>query len=111
MVECIQTFGAELRLHRLGDPENLDRRKVPAGLAIAPDCAEPERRESNIASQLLSPSSVNSLLYCPAPSVENCEFLLIENAPAFARRMSVVFITPGASWTSTIGLSPNDGSS
>src|SRR3954454_4521516 len=54
-----------------------------------------------------TPSSVNSLLYVPAPSVAICEFLLMENDPDFASRMSVVLITPGASCTSVMTLPPN----
>src|SRR6266540_608874 len=72
---------------------------------------KPTREDVPEACVLDTPSSVNSLLYWPAPSVENCEFLLIENDPALASRMSVEFITPGASCTSTIGLLPKDGSS
>ena len=58
---------------------------------------KPTRVEPPSACVLETPSSVNSLLYCPAPSVDICEFLFMENDPDFASLMSVVFITPGAS--------------
>src|SRR5215471_6237045 len=41
-----------------------------------------------------TPSIVNSLLYVPPPSVENCDGALLKGA--LRRRISVVFTAPGA---------------
>src|SRR2546421_7678743 len=53
MVPRIQDLGAILHLQPLLDLEILDRREIPARLAIRPDSTEPKRREADVARQLL----------------------------------------------------------